>query len=151
MMGRREDGQGQFFYAFNLDKVVPADHLVRQIDAILDLSWVHEELAPYYSHTGRPSIYPVLMIRMLIVGYVFECGIDLCDVIYPDLSEGRWQSEGGRGAMARLLASRRSGNFPIVCTAPWRDDVRRSRLDLPCDRDREGARRVTHRDARPHT
>ena len=71
MMGRQEDGQGQFFYAFDLDKVVPLDHLVRQIDSILDLSWVHKELAPYYSHTGRPSIDPVLMIRMLIIGYVF--------------------------------------------------------------------------------
>src|SRR5262245_25307768 len=71
MMGQREQGQGQFFYAFDLDKVVPADHLVRQIDAVLDLNWVHKELAPYYSHTGRPSIDPVLMIRMLIVGYVF--------------------------------------------------------------------------------
>ena len=40
MMGRREDGQGQFFYAFDLDKVVPPDHLVRQIDAVLDLSWI---------------------------------------------------------------------------------------------------------------
>jgi hypothetical protein len=71
MMGRCEGGQGQFFYAFDLDKVVPPDHLVRQIDAVLDLSWVHKELAPYYSHIGRPSIDPVLMIRMLIVGYVF--------------------------------------------------------------------------------
>jgi transposase len=68
MMGRREEGQGQFFYSFDLDKVVPPDHLVRQIDGFLDLSWVHKELAPYYSHTGRPSIDPVLMIRMLIVG-----------------------------------------------------------------------------------
>src|SRR6266508_4263532 len=71
MMGRRKGGQSQFFYAFDLDKVVPPDHLVRQIDAVLDLSWVHKELAPYYSDTGRPSIDPVLMIRMLIVGYVF--------------------------------------------------------------------------------
>jgi transposase len=38
---------------------------------VIDLSWVHKELAPYYSDTGRPSIDPVLMIRMLIVGYVF--------------------------------------------------------------------------------
>jgi hypothetical protein len=36
--------------------VVPSDNLVRQIDGLLDLSWVHKELAPYYSHTGRPSI-----------------------------------------------------------------------------------------------
>src|SRR3954451_1165898 len=71
MMGRREQGQSQFFYAFELDKVVPADHLVRQIDAVLDLSWVHKELDPYYSNTGRPSIDPVLMIRMLIIGYIF--------------------------------------------------------------------------------
>jgi transposase len=71
MMGRRQDGQGQFFYEFNLDEVVPPDHLVRRIDAVLDLGWVHKELAPYYSDTGRPSIDPVLMIRMLIVGYVF--------------------------------------------------------------------------------
>jgi hypothetical protein len=56
MMGRQGNGQCQFFYAFDLDKVVPPDHLVRQIDSILDLSWVHKELAPYYSHTGRPSI-----------------------------------------------------------------------------------------------
>ena len=71
MMGRREGKQGQFFYSFDLDKVVPLDHLVRQIDGVLDLGWVHKELAAYYSHTGRPSIDPVLMIRMLIVGYVF--------------------------------------------------------------------------------
>src|ERR1700760_2418672 len=71
MLGRQKSGQGQFFYAFDLDKVVPPDHLVRQIDGLLDLSWVHNELASFYSHTGRPSIDPVLMIRMLIVGYVF--------------------------------------------------------------------------------
>ena len=44
---------------------------MREIAVVLDLSWVHAELAPYYSHLGRPSIDPVLMIRMLIVGYVF--------------------------------------------------------------------------------
>ena len=70
-MGRRKGGQGQFLYSFDLDEVVPPDHLVRQIDDVLDPGWVHNELAPYYSPIGRPSIDPVLMIRMLIVGYVF--------------------------------------------------------------------------------
>ena len=70
-MGRGKSEQGQFFYDFNLDDVVPPDHLVRRIDAVLDLGWVRKELAPHYSHTGRPSIDPELMIRMLIVGYVF--------------------------------------------------------------------------------
>ena len=50
---------------------MPDDHLVRAIAAVLDLSWVHAELASYYSKIGRPWIDPVLMIRMLIVGYVF--------------------------------------------------------------------------------
>ena len=71
MMGRRNQGQGQLFYEFCLDEVVPDDHLVRQIGALLNLSWVYAELAPYYSAIGRPSIDPVLMIRMLIIGYVF--------------------------------------------------------------------------------
>jgi transposase len=91
MMGRRKVGQGQFFYSFDLDKVVPPDHLVRQIDAILDLSWVHKELAPYYSHTGRPSIDPLLMIRMLIVGYVFAIRSErqLCSEVQVNLAY-RW-------------------------------------------------------------
>jgi transposase len=71
MMVRLNRDQEQLFYAFCLDEIVPGDHLVRQIGAVLDLSWVHAELAPYYSSLGRPSIDPALMIRMLIVGYVF--------------------------------------------------------------------------------
>jgi len=91
MMGRREGGQGQFFYSFKLDEVVPPDHLVRQIDDVLDLGWVHKELAPYYSHTGRPSIDPVLMIRMLIVGYVFAIRSErrLCAEVQVNLAY-RW-------------------------------------------------------------
>jgi transposase len=91
MMGRRQVGQGQFFYSFDLDKVVPPDHLVRQIDTVLDLSWVHKELAPHYSHTGRPSIDPVLMIRMLIVGYVFAIRSErqLCSEVQVNLAY-RW-------------------------------------------------------------
>ena len=91
MMGRREGGQGQFFYSFDLDKVVPSDHLVRQIDGVLDLGWVHKELASYYSHTGRPSIDPVLMIRMLIVGYVFAIRSErrLCAEVQVNLAY-RW-------------------------------------------------------------
>ena len=71
MMGRLKHDQGQFFYSFRLDEVVPGDHPVRQIAGVLDLSWVHAELAPFYPNLGRPSIDPELMIRMLIIGYVF--------------------------------------------------------------------------------
>src|SRR6266481_3913088 len=71
MMGRLKSDQGQLFYQFRLGDVVPEDHLVRKIDTALDLSWLRSELAPHYSSTGRPSIDPELMIRMLVVGYVF--------------------------------------------------------------------------------
>jgi transposase len=71
MMGRHNRNQEQLFYSFCLDEAVPDDHLVRAIAAVLDLSWVYAEVASYYSKIGRPSIDPVLMIRMLIVGYVF--------------------------------------------------------------------------------
>src|ERR1700693_2857241 len=71
MMGRRNQGQRHLFYESRLDEAVPDDHLARKIDALLDLSWVYAELVPYYSEIGRPSIDPVLMIRMRISGYVF--------------------------------------------------------------------------------
>ena len=70
MMGQGSGGQKPLFYSFNLDDHVPSDHLLRGIDRFLDLSDLRRHLAPFYSHTGRPSIDPQLLIRMLIVGYV---------------------------------------------------------------------------------
>jgi len=71
MMGRLNHDQWQYFYSFRLDEAVPGDHAVRDIAAVLDLSWVYSELEPFYPKIGRPSIDPVLIIRMLIIGYVF--------------------------------------------------------------------------------
>src|SRR6266478_3403417 len=71
MMGRLEQDQGQLFYSFCLEEVVPDDHQVRAIASVLDLSWVYGELSPHYPALGRPSIDPILMIRMLILGYAF--------------------------------------------------------------------------------
>ena len=71
MMGPQAVAQDQLFYSFNLDTHVPPDHLLRRIDRFLDLSELRRHLAAFYSHTGRPSIDPELMIRMLIVGYCF--------------------------------------------------------------------------------
>src|SRR3954465_15370104 len=91
MMGRLKREQKQLFYSFRLEEAVRADHSVRAIAAVLDLSWVHGELEPYYSTRGRPSIDPALMIRMLIVGYV--CAIRseraLCREVQVNLAY-RW-------------------------------------------------------------
>ena len=91
MMGRLKHEQEQLFYEFRLDEVVPDDHLVRGIAGVLDLSWVRGELASYYSPLGRPSIDPLLMIRMLIVGYVFAIRSErlLCREVQVNLAY-RW-------------------------------------------------------------
>ena len=91
MMGRLKHEQEQLFYEFRLDEVIPGDHLVREIAAVLDLTWVRAELASYYSPLGRPSIDPVLMIRMLIVGYVFAIRSErlLCREVQVNLAY-RW-------------------------------------------------------------
>jgi len=56
---------GQLVYECRLSDAVPEDHLVRKIDAALDLSWLCSVLAPHYSSMGRPSIAPELMIRAI--------------------------------------------------------------------------------------
>src|SRR5437773_9979786 len=73
MMGRQEADQGQLFYLFNLERRVPADHLLRRINPAVAqiMLGVREKLAPFYSDIGRPSIDPELLIRMLIVGYCY--------------------------------------------------------------------------------
>ena len=69
MMGKR---QGRQERQFCLEDRIPADYLLRKIDKVLDLGWLRSELAPFYSHTGRPSVDPELMIRMLMVGYCYS-------------------------------------------------------------------------------
>ncbi len=59
--------------SFELDDRVPKNHLLRRINVFVTavLADVHEQLNPYYSEIGRPSVDPELMIRMLIVGYCY--------------------------------------------------------------------------------
>ena len=91
MMGQGSGGQKPLFYSFKLDDHVPADHLLRGIDRCLDLGDLRRQLAPFYSHTGRPSVDPELMMRMLIVGYSFGIRSErrLCEEIHLNLAY-RW-------------------------------------------------------------
>lgn len=91
MMGRQAKAQSRLFYSFSLEEHVPDDHLLRGIDRFLDLSELHEHLAPHYSTTGRPSIDPELLIRMLIVGYCFGIRSErrLCEEVHLNLAY-RW-------------------------------------------------------------
>ena len=91
MMGHNDKPQKPLFYSFNLDDLVPQDHLLRKIDHFLDLSDLRQHLAPYYSHTGRPSVDPELMIRMLIIGYCLGIRSErrLCEEVKLNLAY-RW-------------------------------------------------------------
>jgi transposase len=91
MMGERTVAQEQLFYGFSLERHIPADHLLRAIDRFVDLSELREELRPFYSDTGRPSIDPELMIRMLIIGYTQGIRSErrLCEEVHLNLGY-RW-------------------------------------------------------------
>ena len=91
MMGHRKTDQNRLFYSFNLDDHIPQNHLLRDIDQCLDLSDLRKQLADHYSHTGRPSIDPELMIRMLIVGYSYGIRSErrLCEEVHLNLAY-RW-------------------------------------------------------------
>src|SRR5512133_4342525 len=71
MMGPQQVDQAPLFYEFSLERHVPVAHLLRAIDRFVDLSDVRSHLAPFYGSTGRPSIDPELLVRMLLVGYCY--------------------------------------------------------------------------------
>jgi transposase len=91
MMGQRQVAQGALFYEFSIEDHVPLDHLLRAMDRLVDLGDMRRHLAPFYSSTGRPSVDPELMIRMLIVGYAFGIRSErrLCEEVHLNLAY-RW-------------------------------------------------------------
>jgi transposase len=91
MMGKGGGDQSPLFYSFNLNEHIPADHLLRGIDGFLDLQDLRRHLTPFYSHTGRPSVDPELMVRMLLVGYCFGIRSErrLCEEVHLNLAY-RW-------------------------------------------------------------
>src|SRR5512139_1123657 len=91
MMGHRQVEQAALFYEFSLERHVPSDHLLRSIDRFVDLEQIRQDLAPFYSKIGRPSIDPELMIRMLLIGYCFGIRSErrLCEEVHLNLAY-RW-------------------------------------------------------------
>ena len=110
MMGRQV-AQGSLFYGFRLDDHVPADHLLRRIDGLLDLGFARGALAASYSATGRPSVDPELMLRMLLIGYLFGIRSErrLCEEVVT------------RCAVAGLVAGREVAvdGSTILADASW--------------------------------
>ena len=91
MMGPKQEAQSALFYDFSIEDHVPSDHILRAIDGVIDLSGVRKHLTEFYSSTGRPSIDPELMMRMLLVGYIMGIRSErrLCDEVHLNLAY-RW-------------------------------------------------------------
>ena len=70
MMGRHARSES-LFYNFRLEDQVPDNHLLRLIDKHIDFGYIHGQLEDSYSDTGRPSIDPELLLRILLIGYLY--------------------------------------------------------------------------------
>ncbi len=70
MMGQQRRTEALFYY-FRLEDQISEDHLLRLIDQHVDFSFVRERLKSFYSSTGRPSIDPEVLLRLLLVGYLY--------------------------------------------------------------------------------
>lgn len=62
----------RLFYQLSLEKLLPKEHLVRKLAETLDFSWVRSATARYYSHTGKPSIDPVVVTKLLLLGFLYN-------------------------------------------------------------------------------
>src|SRR5579863_6191573 len=70
MMGQHDRSEALFYY-FRLEDQVPETHLLRLIDKHNSFEFVRQQLKDSYSETGRPSIDPELLLRMLLIGYLY--------------------------------------------------------------------------------
>ena len=101
MLGRQRHEE-RLFYQFRLEDHVPVNHLLRRIDALLDLSFVHPLLAQHYSAIGRPSVDPELMLRMR---WVVQADYFACRLSSGDLTgvESRADNQSGYDRARRAL------------------------------------------------
>ncbi|HYK17029.1 MAG TPA: transposase [Bryobacteraceae bacterium] len=70
MMGQQIRSESLFYY-FRLEDHVPENHLLRLIDKYVDFRFVRERMKQHYSDTSRPSIDPELLLRILLIGYLY--------------------------------------------------------------------------------
>src|SRR5713226_4448469 len=71
IMMRQHDRSEALFYYFRLEDQVPETHLLRLIEKHISFAFVRERLKASYSDTGRPSIDPELLLRILMIGYLY--------------------------------------------------------------------------------
>jgi transposase len=70
MMGRKRFAP-RLYHGLSLEALMPEDHLLRRLESVVSLSFVRKLCAPYYSHTGQPSVDPVVLFKMMLLGYLY--------------------------------------------------------------------------------
>lgn len=82
MIGEKNNEEKLFYY-LRPEDLIPEDHILRLIDRYVDFSFIRQKVEHLYSHTGRPSVDPDVMMRMLLVGYLFGITSErrLCDEV----------------------------------------------------------------------
>lgn len=69
MMGRQSRQMAMIFV--DMESLIPENHLLRKVDRMVSFDFIYDLLAPYYPATGRPSVDPVSMFKMLLIGYLY--------------------------------------------------------------------------------
>ncbi len=64
--------ESKLFYNFSLSGHIPKDHFLRKIEEAVDFGFIHDLARPYYSHTGQPGIDPVVLFKMMLIGYLYD-------------------------------------------------------------------------------
>jgi transposase len=70
MMGKQVFAP-KLYYQLSLDQLIPQDHLLRQIATAVDFSFVYPLAKSHYSHTGQPSVDPVVIFKTMLIGYLY--------------------------------------------------------------------------------
>ena len=70
MLGEKQRVEPMFYYV-RIEEMIPENHLLRLVDRHIDLTFIRDKVKHLYSHTGRPSIAPEVLLRMLLIGYLY--------------------------------------------------------------------------------
>ena len=62
----------KLFYDFNIENYIPEDHILRLIKKYIDFSFIYKKVKHLYSHTGKPSIDPIVLFKIILIGYLFN-------------------------------------------------------------------------------
>ena len=95
-MLKEKQKETKLFYNFNLEQFVPEDHFLRLVDRYIDFNFIRDKVKHLYSHTGKPAVDPVVLIKILLIGYFTEQGANLHELAEEVQPEPHGEEPGPR-------------------------------------------------------